>query len=229
MLCPPLESSSPAAEPGCRSMPGIHSRPRAEPDRESSPPVWGGRESCGPDRRVGDARNFPRPRRAQGAGLSLAAKAWREFGRLPLSHFTFGPFLRESDPGGLPPGSRVTEKIRGAQTDPDIHLNTHTPRVCRRTGNTHTVQPHQPLNTGPLSHQEGPEVTEGQGGRGQEHWAQETENGRFSEGPERPRAGPGASCGGWKLLFPRGPNARPTTGRGAGAVGPSRPTTEPRV
>ena len=102
VLCPPLESSSPAAEPGCRSMPGIHSRPRAEPDRESSPPVSGGRESCGPYRRVGDAPNFPRPRRAQGAGLSLAAKAWREFGRLPLSHFTFGPFLRESDLGGLP-------------------------------------------------------------------------------------------------------------------------------
>ena len=42
VLCPPLEFSSPAAEPGCRSMLGIHSRPRAEPDRESSPPVWGG-------------------------------------------------------------------------------------------------------------------------------------------------------------------------------------------
>lgn len=131
----------------------------------------------------GTLRTFPRPRRDQGAGLSLAAKARREFGRLPLSHSTFGPFLRESDPGGLPPGSRVTEKIRGAQTDPDIHTNTHTPRVFRRTGNTHTVQPHQPLNTGPLSHQEGPEVTEGQGGRGQERLAQETGNGRFSEGP----------------------------------------------
>lgn len=68
VLCPTLGSSSPASEPGCRSLPGTHSKAlgRAGPGTFPTWPAWSTQRAEGQtgSRRAWDARKFPRPRRA---------------------------------------------------------------------------------------------------------------------------------------------------------------------
>ncbi|XP_059758497.1 uncharacterized protein LOC132352066 isoform X3 [Balaenoptera ricei] len=146
----------------------------------------------------------------------------------PLS--TFSLQLRalprgEPDPGSLPPASRVTEEIRGAQTDPDTHTNTHTPRARRRADSTRTSHRTRGLvrtKRGQRSREAGEAEATSPGQR------RPAGNGRFNEGPRAAAGGvQGRPAEAGSCFSPAGPTRGLRLG-GRGAVRLSRPSTEPR-